>query len=139
MKIKRLSLVAALALALGAAMASPPVATAQDSNASGKNRRMTPEQQLERLTTELNLTDAQKPKVKELLEDGAKKRQELRGLGQDERREKMRALMQDQNKKLKEILTPEQREKYQKMMERRRQRGGGGAGGQSGGASKKTN
>jgi Spy/CpxP family protein refolding chaperone len=39
----------------------------------------------------------------------------------------MRALMEDQNKKMKEILTPEQLEKYQKMIERRRQRPGGPA------------
>ena len=76
---------------------------------------MTPEQRLERLTKELNLTDAQKPKVKALLEDTAKKRADLRNLDQSERREKGRALMEDENKKMKEILTPEQYEKFQKM------------------------
>ena len=134
--MNRLSLFAALALALGAAMACPQVTVAQDTNAPGKNRRAAPEQQLERLTTELNLTDAQKPKVKELLESGAKQRQEFRDLSQDERREKMRALMADQNKKLKEILTPDQMEKYKKLMERRRQRGGGGTGAQNSQSSK---
>src|SRR3974377_546642 len=130
MKIDRCSLVAALALALGGVLACANVATAQSTNAPARNRRFTPEQQLERMTTELNLTDAQKPKVKEVLENGAKKRQELRGLAQDERREKMRTLMVDQNKKFKEILTPDQFEKYQKLMERRRQRGGGAGGSQ---------
>ena len=122
---------AAMALALGGTLASANLAAAQETNAPARNaRRFSPEQQLERLTTELNLTDAQKPKVKEVLENGTKKRQELRGVAQDERREKMRTLMEDQNKKLKEILTPDQYEKYQKLMERRRPRGGGAGGSQ---------
>ena len=92
-----------------------------------KMRGFSPEQQLERWTTQLSLTETQKPKVKELLESGAKKRQEYRSLAQDERREKMRAVMEDQTKKMKEILTPDQFEKYQKLMERGRQRRGGPA------------
>jgi Spy/CpxP family protein refolding chaperone len=125
MKINKFSLVTALAVALGGTLASANFAGAQETNAVTRSpRRFSPEQQLERLNTELKLTDAQKPKVKEVLENSAKQRQELRGVSQDERRDKMRSMMQDQNKKLKEILTPEQYEKYQKLMERRRQRGG---------------
>jgi Spy/CpxP family protein refolding chaperone len=95
---------------------------------------------LERLSTELNLTDAQKPKVKEVLENGAKKRRELRDLSQDERRDKGRALMEEQNKKLKEILTPDQFEKYHKLMEQRRgRRGGAGSQGGAAGSAEKSN
>ena len=125
MKMNRFSLAAALALALGGALACADVATAQSTNAPARNRRPSAEQQLERMTTELSLTDAQKPKVKEWLENSAKQRQELRTLAQDERAEKRRSMMAEQNKKLKEILTPEQFEKFQKLMEQRRSRGGG--------------
>ena len=133
MNINRFSLIAALALALGGSLACTNFAVAQEStNAPARGaRRFSPEQQLERMTTELNLTDAQKPKVKEWLEATAKKRQELRGLSQDERREKSRTLMADQNKKLKEILTPDQFEKYQKQMERRGRRGAAAGAGAS--------
>jgi protein CpxP len=129
MKINRYGLVAALAFALGGPLACGNLASAQDTKeaAPAKKRGFSPEQQLERWTTQLSLTEIQKPKVKELLESGAKKRQEYRSLAQDERREKMRAVMEDQTKKMKEILTPDQFEKYQKLMERGRQRRGGPA------------
>jgi periplasmic protein CpxP/Spy len=131
MKINRFGFVTAMALVLGGVLACGQAALAQDNKetAPAKKRAPSPEQQLERLSTELTLTDAQKPKVKELLESSAKQRQEFRSLGQEERREKMRSLTADQNKKMKEILTPDQYEKYQKLMERRRQRGGAGGGG----------
>src|SRR5580765_5350880 len=103
MKINRISLTAAVALAVGTLLACSNMGMAQDTKdaPAGKRRAASPEDQLERLSTQLNLTDAQKPKVKEVLEEGAKKRTELRGTPQDERRDKMRALMEDQNKKMK--------------------------------------
>jgi Spy/CpxP family protein refolding chaperone len=110
------------ALALGGLLALTNVASAQDAK-EGKKGRFTPEQRLEQLTKDLSLTDAQKPKVKAVLEDSAKKREGLRDLDQSERREKMRAMMEDENKKMKEILTPEQNEKYLKLQAERR--GGG--------------
>ncbi len=107
---------------VGGLLAWSTVASAQDTNQTKKGRgRPSMEQRMERLTTELNLTDAQKPKVKAVLEDTAKK---SRDIPREERREKMRPLMDEQNKKLKEILTPDQYEKYQKMQQQqRRQRG----------------
>ncbi len=117
MRIYRLSVMAALAL--GALLASATLASAQTTNAPGRGeRRMTVPQRVDRMASELKLTEDQKTKVTALFEAQAKKRQELRAdtsLSRDERREKNRAFMQDQNKKLKEILTPEQFEKWQKM------------------------
>src|SRR5256714_3514824 len=111
------------ALAIGGLLALTNVASAQDAK-EGKKGRQTPEQRLEFLSKELSLTDAQKPKVKAVLEDNAKKREDLRNLDQSERREKMRALMEEQNKKFKEILTPDQYGKYEKL-EQLMRRGGG--------------
>jgi Spy/CpxP family protein refolding chaperone len=122
--MKKLSLIAALAL--GGLLAFSTVAMAQDTTApkkGGKNR-MSVEQRLERMSTELNLTDAQKPKVKAVLEETGKQFQGLRDLPQDERRTKMQSIREDETKKLKEILTPDQMEKYTKMMEEMKKKGG---------------
>ena len=69
----------------------------------------------------LNLTDEQKPKVKAVLDDSAKKMQDL---APEDRREKGRAIREEETTKLKEILTPEQMDKYTKMQEEMRKKGG---------------
>ena len=126
MKLSKISVIAAMVLGglvAGSTMVRAADATDSSGKGKGKGNRMTVEQQMEKLTTELTLTDAQKPKVKEVLEDTSKKRQELMAdssTPQDERRTKFRALMDDQEKKLKEILTPDQMEKYKKWAEQNR-------------------
>jgi Spy/CpxP family protein refolding chaperone len=116
-------------LTLGGLLAFSTLATAQEAKEGkdkGGKRAPGIEQQLERMTTDLKLTDAQKPKVKAVLEESMKKRQALRDVPQDQRREKMRAATEEQQKKMKEILTSEQFEKWQKQrQEMRRNRPGG--------------
>jgi len=117
MKIKRISLITALTVA--SVLAGTMLASAQDNKETKKGGRgASVEQRLDQMTQDLKLTDEQKPKVKAVLEDGQKKRAELRDLDQDQRREKGRALMEEQNKKLKEILTADQ---YKKWEETRQQ------------------
>src|SRR5215475_4406532 len=116
MKPAKLSLIAAIVV--GGLLAGTSLTIAQSTNENrppppGRRGGMSAEQQLERMSQTLNLTAEQKPKVKAVLEDSAKKRQDLAGLDQQERREKMRSMMEEQDKKLKEILTPEQFDKYQ--------------------------
>ncbi len=120
--MKKLSLVAALVL--GGLLACCTLASAQDTNSpdstpkkGGKRGMPTVEQRMERMSTELSLTDDQKPKVKAVLEDFGKQYAGLRDVPQDERRAKMQSIREDEGKKLKEILTPDQWEKYQKMMQ----------------------
>jgi periplasmic protein CpxP/Spy len=120
--MKKLSLIAALAV--GALLVCSTVAMAQDSNQTPQQGRKkgfpSVEQQMQRLTTELTLTDEQKPKVEAVLKDSQKKRQDLfsdQSMDRQERRDKMTALREEQTKKMKEILTPEQMDKYTKMME----------------------
>ena len=118
MKLAKLSVIAAIVLG---GLVACSMATAQEAgkepgkDAKQGKRGYSPEQRLERLSTELTLTDAQKPKVKAVLEEQGKKMQEIRDLPQDQRREKFQALREEETKKMKEILTPEQFEKYQKM------------------------
>ena len=125
MKINNVSVMTGLVL--GGLMAFSSMAVAQDQKpGGGKGRGPSIEQRMERLTEELKLTDAQKPKVKAVLEATAKKAQDLRGdssVPREERREKMQAIMQDESKQMKGILTPDQYTQYEKM--RSEMRGGG--------------
>jgi periplasmic protein CpxP/Spy len=125
MRLTRLSLIAAMVLG---GLVACSVATAQDAGKDAKQGKkgFGPEQRLERMTTELSLTDAQKPKVKAVLEAQVKKMQEIRDVPQDQRREKFQAMREEETKKMKEILTPEQFEKYQKMAQGRGKKGPGG-------------
>jgi Spy/CpxP family protein refolding chaperone len=118
MKIHKLSL--GVALALGSLLVCTSAAFAQDSNANTPKRERrgppTVEQRVDRMATELKLTDDQKSKVTALFEEDAKKMKELRGdknLTREEQREKFRAMRTESENKLKQILTPEQWEKHQ--------------------------
>jgi len=127
--MRKLSLIAAMVL--GGLVACSTLVTAQDSTSApdkkgGKNR-LTPEQQMERLTTQLSLTDEQVPKVKAVIEDSTKKRRELfrdSALDQQQKREKFQVVLEAQNKKMKEILTADQFKKYQDMNEKMKKGGG---------------
>jgi Spy/CpxP family protein refolding chaperone len=125
--MKKLILIAALAL--GGLLACSTISMAQDDAAKkdttkgGKNR-FSVDQRLERMTTELTLTDDQKPKVKAVLEETSKSMQGLRDLPQDERRTKMQSIREEETKKLNAILTPDQQAKYAKMQEEMKKKGG---------------
>jgi Spy/CpxP family protein refolding chaperone len=111
-------------MALGGLVAFSTLATAQDANKESKKGGKggySVEQRLERMSTQLDLTDAQKPKVKAVLEDSAKK---MKDVPQDERREKGKAIREDEAKKMKEILTPDQFKKYEEAAQRMGKKGG---------------
>ena len=117
--MKKISLVAALVL--GGLVECSITANAQQSKDGKRDGgRPSVEQQLEQMTTDLSLTDAQKPKVKAVLEDYAKKTQELYASGdRNQAREKAQPIRDERTKKMKEILTPEQFGKYEKAQEER--------------------
>jgi protein CpxP len=123
MKLQKLSLIAALAVA--GLLVSANLSQAQDASQGKKRGGRSPQEQVDRMSTELKLTADQKTKVTAILEDQRKQRSTLRDLSGDERREKARALAKDTEKKLKEVLTSEQWEKWQKMREEARKKGGG--------------
>jgi periplasmic protein CpxP/Spy len=126
--MKKLSLLAAVVLGSLVAFSNTAIGQdAQGQDGTKGKRGQTVEQQMERMTKNLDLTDAQKPKVKALLEETNKKRQDIRAnTAQADQREKMRAVMQDQQTKLKAILTPEQWQKYEKQQEELKKKGKGG-------------
>src|ERR1035441_6915907 len=106
LKMKKLSLVAALAL--GGLIACSTLATAQDSTNNvpkkGKRGFQTVEQQMQRYTDQLTLTDEQKAEGKGVAGEALKKGSENLGrsnLGRADNREKKEAIMDEQNKKMK--------------------------------------
>jgi len=132
MKLHRFSIVAALALSGFVMLTSTSSAQNTNTNTPAGRRAPNIKQRVERLSTELNLTDDQKTKVTALLEKEAKEMRALREeTDRDTRREKMRAIRQEQDKELKTILTADQQEKWKELreqMRQRRQHGAGGAG-----------
>jgi protein CpxP len=135
-----------LAALLVTAMACATLVQAQDKkegadskDAPARKGRPTVEQRMERMTKDLELTDDQKPKVKEVLEESQKKMQDLRNDSSSDpssRGEKRTEIMKEQDKKLKDILTADQYTKYEKMRDEMRKKGGPG-GGPDGGKKKK--
>ncbi len=90
-----------------------------------------PEERLQRLSKQLNLSDEQKDKIKPILESEAKKMQELRqdnSAASQDRRAKFQQLRQDTLAQIRPILNPDQQKKLDdliKQQEQRRQHGGG--------------
>lgn len=116
-----------IAIVAGGLVLGATLARAQDDKGEKKGKGRPGagmvQARMDRLNTELNLTDEQKPKVKEVLEDGMKKMQELRSdsnLSPEDRRTKYQDLRKEEDTKLKAILTPEQFQKYEKIREQNR-------------------
>ncbi len=93
----------------------------------------TPEQQLERLKTQVaGITDAQTAKLKTIYEAQAKSRDSLmKVVGEDRAalREKMAPITASYQTRIKAVLTTEQATAWQKAQDEQRARFGGGAGG----------
>jgi len=118
MHMKKLGLIAAMAL--GGLVAGSSIATAQDNAPPPPPKKgRTVEQQLERMTTALTLTDDQKPKVKAVLEASVEKMRGIRDLPEDQRATKRQEVRDEESKKFKDILTPDQFEKWQGMAQKR--------------------
>src|ERR1041385_4408621 len=130
MKMHKFSLIAALAM--GSLMLCAWNSPAVETNTAPKAPRHGPpgvQQRVERMATELKLTDDQKTKLTALLEDEAKKMRELRSdasLSKEDRGEKFRAMRAENDAKIKQILTPEQYEKWHNRMRPARPAGADG-------------
>jgi protein CpxP len=117
MKITKSSIITLLTLG-GLLICSTSMAQDSKEGKKGKGQFPTVQERMDKLTTELTLTDDQKPKVEAVLKDSEKKMRELRAdtaTPQDEKRPKMQAIREDADKKLKEILTADQYKKYEAM------------------------
>jgi periplasmic protein CpxP/Spy len=80
---------------------------------------MTPDAMVEHLSTQLNLTEDQKAKIKPMAEDVYKKMNDVHqdsSLSEQERREKIRQIHENALGQVKTILTPDQQKKMDEMM-----------------------
>lgn len=92
---------------------------AQDQKPAG-GRREAIKGRLEMLAKQLDLTDAQKEKLKPILKDQAEQLKALRAdtnMSRDDKMAKLKEIRESLNAQLKTILTPEQMEKWQKLRE----------------------
>jgi periplasmic protein CpxP/Spy len=128
-----LSWMAVAAMGLGLALAGAPAhAQAQPGKGGGPQAGvprgrmgMSPEEQLERLSKALNLTDDQKGQIKPILAERHEKMAKLRAdesLSQEDRRAKMREIFEGSNKKIRDVLNEDQKKIFDEMQERQRER-----------------
>ena len=100
--------------------AAPVDQQRQSKSGQAKHQEMmTPEAMVEHLSTELNLTEEQKAKIKPMAEDVYKQMQQVHvdsSLSEPERREKIRQIHENALGQVKTILTPDQQKKFDEMM-----------------------
>ena len=105
----------------------------------GRRGPMSPDEQLKRMTKDLNLTADQQAKIKPILVDERKKMEDARNDTSTDRqtmRQKMMQIRQDTNDQVRALLDDKQKEKFDKQEQERQERmqnhRGGGPGGPRG-------
>jgi periplasmic protein CpxP/Spy len=129
---RKLIWMAGLAIVLGLALSAAPAHAQAGPGPEAKGQggprgrgMMSPEDQLNRLAKDLNLTDDQKGQIKPILEDRHEKMQKLfsdDSLSQEDRRSKMREIFEASNKKIRDVLNDDQKKKFDEMQAKRRER-----------------
>src|SRR6266540_2328223 len=112
-------------LALAAEKADAAKPDAAKPEGPRRERREPVRDRLETMTKELNLTDEQKGKLRNVFQQEAEKTRGLRedtSLTPEQRREKAKGIRDEFAGKIKDVLTKEQFEKWQKLREQRPQR-----------------
>ena len=137
-KLFNLALSGALLLgATGATLAiaqdnpPPPPDQAQGPGMGGRGMRMDPDQQLQHMTRQLDLSADQQSQIKPILLDRQQKMQALfqdQSLSREDRRAKMQSIRQDSQSKIEAVLNDQQKQKFEAMQQRR----GRGRGGENG-------
>jgi Spy/CpxP family protein refolding chaperone len=144
MKVSRMH----LSFALTAVMMWCGAAVAQSGEMGGPGMggrhggaRMDPQQQLQRLDSQLKLTSDQKAKIQPILEDQDNQMKQLwqdQSASRQDKMSKMREIHESASGKIRDVLTDQQRTKYDAMEKEREQQmrnrmqGGPGAGPGSG-------
>jgi periplasmic protein CpxP/Spy len=120
MKSTKIMLVAALAasalLAGGSALRAQDATNTPPAGEHGPGMKGHPD-----LAKQLDLTDAQKPKVEAIRKSAMEKGRTLRedtSLTQEEKKAKAKAIREDMATQMKAVLTPEQFTKWQEMSKR---------------------
>ena len=122
-----LSITATMALVFGLAICGNQLRAqsgSPENSQRGHRQQMSPDQQLERLSKALNLTDDQKQQIRPILQDRQEKMQSVRSdasLSREDRMNKMRSTFEETNSKIRAILNDEQKPKFDQMQQRRRE------------------
>ena len=120
----KVSLAGILALSLSFPLMATPQDASQETQPQGHHGRhgagmmASPEQRLEHLSQQLNLTDDQKAKIKPMLEDEAQKMQALHNdssLSRQDKRAKSMAIRQASSDQIKSVLNEDQQKKFADM------------------------
>ncbi len=124
-KMKKSLVCALLAVAMaccGTALYAQQDNMGQGGPAAGHRMPMSPDQQLQRMTQTLNLTEDQQQKIKPILENQST---QMQGLHQDttmsreDKMAKMQQIRQGTNEQINGILNPDQQKKWEQMQSRR--------------------
>jgi Spy/CpxP family protein refolding chaperone len=117
---KRSSLLA-LALALLVTVAGARVFAQTDTSSSlDPETRAKVQQRLDNISTELNLTDAQKQQIKPILQSEVQQLKSVRdntSLSADQRQSKAKDIHQSSKSQIEGVLTPDQQKKLESMRE----------------------
>jgi periplasmic protein CpxP/Spy len=106
------------------ALAAPAALVAQGGGGMGHHMPSV-DDQLANMSKKLNLTDAQKPQVKAILQDQQdqmKQQMENSSASRDDTRAKMREIHEASNTKIRALLTDDQKAAFDKMQEERMKR-----------------
>jgi periplasmic protein CpxP/Spy len=85
-------------------------------------KNMDVDQQLQRMTTKLNLTSAQQTQIKPILQDRQQKMQALKQdqtISQTDRSSQAKSIKDDTNNKIEAVLNDDQKQKFEAMMEKK--------------------
>lgn len=129
--MKKLILLTALIIALATAGVSAwaQMSEGQGQGAAHGHSPMSPDQRLQMMTKQLNLTPDQQEKIKPLLENESQQMQTLHqnsSLTNEDRMTQMKQIRQTTNEQIKSDLNPDQQQKFQQMQSHQ---GHGGPGG----------
>lgn len=125
-------------LAIPLFAAGAPAAMPHGGGPGGGGRRgpMSPDEQLKRMTKDLDLTSDEQAKIKPILVDEQKQMEDLRNDSGGDRqamRQKMMQIRQDHKDQLRAVLDDKQKEKFDKQEQQREDRMQGRRGGGPGG------
>ncbi len=117
-----LLIAAAVLLFTASALSQEQPAPSGQEQQQGPGRRgmmmMSPQERLDAMAKQLNLTDEQKTKIKPILEQEHEKMQTLRqdtSLSREDRMSKMMDIRKSTSEEIKKVLTPDQQKKFDEM------------------------
>lgn len=120
-----LFLTGALFVAGSAAFAQSDSPAQQSAPMAGMHHGMNPDEQLARMTKELNLTSDQATQIKPILVDRQQQMMTLRqdqSMSQEDKMAKMKSLREDSNTKIAAILNDTQKQQFEAMQAKQQHR-----------------